>query len=341
MKKILGVLLVVMLVVSLGTVYGANTPEKPVVLRVAVMPLLISLGVDYVVDKGWDKETGFKIETIMFSSGAPMNEALGGKLWDVATIGTAAVNTLAIYDAKYITSQSNAAGGIEIFARPDSPIVKQKGFNPTFPAILGNPESVRGKQILYPIGTIAQLNVDRWLEKVGVKEKEVTSVNMEWPQAYQAFLAGQGDLVELNPPLSFKARDNGWINVGNLPDLKVPQFDNIVASKDAYETKKALLIKFVKLVLRANAEMRKDPDLEAKRLLNYYKINGQTIDEKNVMLEVKTRPLLIAEDLKKMNTGDALKMTAEFLASVGKLQTEKLPIIEKNLTTDILKEALK
>lgn len=310
-------------------------------LKVAVMPFLNSIPVKYIIEKGWDKEEGIKIETVLFATGAPMNEALGANLWDVGCIGTAAVTGVPTYDAKVIAEISDAAGGIELFVRPDSPIAKVKGFNPTFEDLLGNPETVKGKQVMLPVGTIMQLAELKWLEKIGLKDKDVKTVHMEYAQAYQAFLAGQGDIVGLNPPLSYKARENGWIPVASLNSLKIPQYDQLMVNKKSYESKRAELVKFVKLMYRANAELMQNPETEVKVLSDWYKENGQTIDEKTVREEVRTRPLLTAEDVKKKALGDSLKVTAEFMASIGKLQTEKLPIFDKNIVDDILQEALK
>ncbi|TCL63347.1 NitT/TauT family transport system substrate-binding protein [Hydrogenispora ethanolica] len=342
MKKFVLLLLVIAIIGStFADCSAASKPKKLPVLKVAIMPFLLSLPVKYMVDRGWDKENGFKIETILFSTGAPMNEALGAGLWDVATIGTAAVTTISVYNAKLIAETSDAAGGIELFARPDSPIAKVKGFNPTFPTLMGNPETVRGKTILMPIGTIVQLMALKWEEKIGVKDKEVNSVNMEYATAFQAFNSGQGDLVALNPPLSFMAHEKGWVSVCNLNDLKIPQYDNVLASSNAYEKKKNLLVKFVRLMYRANAELKKNPALEAKELSAWYKQNGQNVDEKLVKAEVASRPLLTAEDARKKPLGDAMKTTAEFMASIGKLQTDKLPIFDKNIVNDVLKAALR
>jgi sulfonate transport system substrate-binding protein len=342
MKRLVNVLLVIALVCALFTQCFAAPKQKQLpVLKVAIMPFLLSVPVNYIVEKGWDKQNGFKIEPILFATGAPMNEAVGANLWDVATIGAAAVTTLSVYDAKVIAETSNAAGGFGLYVRPDSPISKVKGFNPTFPTLLGNPATVRGKTILVPIGTMSQLHELKWLEKIGIKDKEVNSVNMDYPQAYQAFLAGQGDIIALNPPLSFVAEEKGWINVGSLTDLKIPQYDNVVASKDAYTTKKALLVKFVKLMFRANAELKQNQDLEVKILSDWYKQNGQNIETKLVRAEVQVRPLLTAADAKKKPLGDSIKTTAGFMATIGKLQTDKLPIIDKNVVGDILKAALK
>ena len=69
---------------------GTSAPSEPdgelPTLRVAVMPLITSLPVKYVMENKLDEARGFRIEPLMFSTGAPMNEALGAGLWDISTI---------------------------------------------------------------------------------------------------------------------------------------------------------------------------------------------------------------------------------------------------------------
>lgn|GEM_PF-5501465 len=68
------------------------------VLRVAVIPVISSLPIQYIVDQGWDVENGFKIEKVVFSSGAPMGEALVSDLWDIGIMSAAGVFTTANYN---------------------------------------------------------------------------------------------------------------------------------------------------------------------------------------------------------------------------------------------------
>lgn len=334
MKKAVGLLLVLMMVA--GATLGAAPKSTLPVLRVAVIPVLSGIPVPYIMSKGWDVDAGFKIEPIVFSSGAPMNEALVANLWDLGIMSAAGVVAVANYDALCIGDTSDSVGGLGIFIRPNSPINKVKGVNPTFPNLLGDPASVRGKTILVPTGTISQLHVLTWLEKIGLKDKDVKMVHMEFPQAYQAFLSGQGDIVALNPPFCYMALDNGWTNTASMEELEIGLHDSVFANKKTFKDKKEYIVKFMQLLYRAGADLQKDRALKEKTLSDWYAANGSTVDASIVKQEA-VKAIYTLDDAKKMGVGKTLKTTAQFFARIGRLQVEKLPVFEVNVTDEILK----
>ncbi|MCA5011271.1 hypothetical protein HP393_22785, partial [Clostridioides difficile] len=80
---------------------------------------------------------GFKMETVMFATGAPMNEALAADLWDVGAMGAAAVTGVANYDMMIIGEVLESTDGLGVFVKPDSAIAGAKGYNPSYPNVLG------------------------------------------------------------------------------------------------------------------------------------------------------------------------------------------------------------
>ena len=82
---------------------GAETTGTDLpVLRVAMMPFVTSLPAQYIKVNTLDEKNGFKMETTMYATGAPMNEALAADLWDVGAMGAAAVTGVANYDMAII-----------------------------------------------------------------------------------------------------------------------------------------------------------------------------------------------------------------------------------------------
>jgi NitT/TauT family transport system substrate-binding protein len=169
---------------------AAEEGELPV-LRVAVMPSYYSACMNYISEQGWDVEEGFKMELISFTSGAPMNEALAAGLWDVAGIGTAGVYALAQYDAKLVAEIQTAAA-LDLMVREDSDIAAATGASADHPELLGSAETVKGKTLLCPAGTLGQYYAGKWLEELGLSLSDINFVHMELPQAYQAFQTGGG-----------------------------------------------------------------------------------------------------------------------------------------------------
>lgn len=317
-------------------------PKDLPILRAAVIPVVACISVPYIMEKGWDVENGFKIETSVFSSGAPMGEALVADLWDVGFMSAAGVFVTANYDAMCIADTSDTIGerGIGVFMRPDSPIAKVKGSNPTYPTIYGDAETVKGKTILFPTGTLSQLQVIKWLEKIGLKDSDVNLVHMEFAQAYQAFMSGQGDIVALVPPFCFNAADKGMIEVAPVEDLEIALHDMVFANKKSYESKKDIMKKFLELVYRANADFSKDQKLKEKTLSDWYKANGSEIGE-DVIKREATKKSYTVEDIKGKEVGTTLIATAEFFASIGKFEPSKLPKIKENINDELIKEILK
>lgn len=72
--------------------------------------------------------------------GGAMNEALAADQWEVGTLSAAAVNSLAIYGAYCIADIGHSEGGLYTLCRPESPIAKVKGNNPSYPDVYGDAE---------------------------------------------------------------------------------------------------------------------------------------------------------------------------------------------------------
>lgn len=106
-------------------------------------------------------------------------------------MGAAAVTGMANYDELIIGEVLESTDGQGVFVSPDSPVAGDTGYNPSFPTILGSPESVSGITILTPVGTAQHFTVLKWLEKLGMEASDVNIVNMDTVQAYQALQAGQ------------------------------------------------------------------------------------------------------------------------------------------------------
>ena len=115
---------------------GAETKGTDLpVLRVAMMPFVTSLPAQYIKVNKLDEKNGFKMETTMYATGAPMNEALAADLWDVGAMGAAAVTGVANYDMAIIGEVLESQDGLGVFVKPDSKIATVKGYNPSYPNV--------------------------------------------------------------------------------------------------------------------------------------------------------------------------------------------------------------
>lgn len=351
--RFIAVMVTILCVVSAGQVFASGSGQAGgaasasgalPVLRVAVIPVVSSLPIQYITDMGWDVENGFRIEKVVFSSGAPMGEALVSNLWDIGIMSAAGVFAAANYDAMCIADTSDSIGyrGIGIFARPNSPVAAVQGAVPAYPALYGDAASVRGKTILCPTGTLSQMQVGKWLEQLGLKETDVSRVHMEYAQAYQAFLSGQGDLVALNPPFCFTILDSGVVDVAPTDVLGVKLHDMVFANKRTYSANREIIKKCLELIYRAGEELDADPAKKIAALDNWYKVNGSTVAPDVLAMEAGKK-LFTLTDIRGMNgqIGGTLVSTAEFFASLGNIEADKLPVVRSNINDELIRELLR
>lgn len=344
MKKIVKLLLLNLAILLAFISCGEKTTKTKdglPILRVAVMPFLNSIPIKYIQEHKLDIKNGFKIETVYFPTGGSMNEALAGEQWDVGTLSAASVFSLANYNAHIIADVAHSEGGIETLVASDSDILKIKGYNPEYPEVYGNATTLKGKKIGVTPGTISELNVNEWLKSINVKPEDVQIVGMDFPQALQALIAKKIDIAALNPPTSFEAENRGFKTTSSLVALKIPQFDSIVVSDNAYNTKKDLLVKYIKTFYEANDALQNDSNMAAELLLKWYTQNGSKSDLIKCKDEIKNRPFVTSTEAKKLKMGDSVIVTAKFFADKGKIEKEKINIVKKNVDTSLIKEALK
>ena len=347
MKKILALVLAAALALSLvacgggnttpagGTASGANG-ELPV-LRVAAMPAITSLPTYYIQQNKLDEKAGFKIEVTMFATGAPMNEALAADLWDVGAMGAAAVTGVANYDEMIIGEVLESTDGLGIFVKPDSAIAKATGFNPSYPTVLGSPDTVKGSTILTPVGTAQHFTVLKWLEKLGLEATDVNIVNMDSVQAYQALQAGQCDAASLIVPTFFDAKNDGMVQVGNLADLGTRYVDMVVANRKAVEGKPELVQKYMDCILEACEAIQSDPEAAADLMMEFLKVNGSETTRENCLADLGRAKFLTKADWKGRTPGNFAKELGEFYVSLGQLDANVIDKFSTNVVDTFVK----
>ena len=344
-RKGLSLLLAAAMVVSLagcgnaagqsggGTGSGAAGGDGLPVLRVAAMPTITSLPTYYAQKNGLDEKAGFKMEITMFDTGAPMNEALAADLWDVGHMGAAAVTGMANYDELIIGEVLESTDGQGVFVSPDCPVAQDKGYNPSFPTVLGSPDSVAGITILTPVGTAQHFTVLKWLEKLGMEPTDVNIVNMDTVQAYQALQSGQGDAASLNVPTFFDAKNNGMVQVANLADMGTRYVDMIVGNRKSLDGKSDLIQKYVDCMLEACETLQKDPDMAADLLVEFLQDSGMETSRENCMADLDRVKWLSKEDWKGRELGVFAKELGEFYVDQGQLEASATEKFNTNVVT--------
>lgn len=336
---------------STGTGSGTDSAQKPAesgntentsadlpVLRVAMMPFITSLPTYYILENGLDEAAGFKIDATMFATGAPMNEALAADLWDVGAMGAAAVTGVANYDMMIIGEVLESTDGLSVFVQPDSDIAKVNGHNPSFPEILGDPDTVKGKTILLPVGTAQHFTALKWIEKIGLQPTDVKIVNMDSAQAYQAFRSGQSDAVALNVPTFFEAKNDGMMEAANLAEMGTRYVDMAVANRKALENKSDLVQKYMDCLLAANEALAADPEMAADLMVKYLKENGVETSREDCQSDIARVNWIQQSDWSDRELGRFAKELGEFYIGLGQLEPDLIDKFDSNIVDSYVKK---
>ncbi len=345
MRKLTAILTAAVLCVACFTGCAKKenvTKDGLPILRVAVMPFYISSTIGYIMDNKLDEAAGFKIQPVMFPTGAPMNEAIAADEYDVATIGGAFVVGVANFNAHVIGSHINGTGGNEIWVSKKSGIGDVTGVNPAYPDVKGSPETVKGATIVQTTGTTGQLATVKWLEAIGVPEKDVKMVHMEFAQCYQAFKAGQADVAALTSPYCFQT-DDTMVKAADLASLGLNLYEEITVTDKSYNKPeiKAILPKFLKVLYQVNDELEADPAKKFAAVKKWYVDNGSTATDENIQAECDLKPFVTTAEARDIVLGDYETVYAEFMVSQDKLTPDKIAVVRANCEPEFLEEALK
>lgn len=69
--------------------------------------------------------------------------------------------------------------------------------------------TLKGIQILEPLGTAVQYMTESYAEKYGLTPNDINQVNMEYASAYQAFTTGEGDAMAAKSTIFLPVRGRG------------------------------------------------------------------------------------------------------------------------------------
>lgn len=310
-------------------------------LRVGVLAAMTALPVVDMVNNGLDKENGIEIELVNFSTGAPMNEAMAAGELDVSFIGAAAVFSLANNNSKMIGEICTDTVAIDLIARGDSDIVAAGATNSEYPDVIGSADSVKGKTILCPAGTLSQFEVTKYLDVFGLTTDDVTFVPMEYAQAYQAFKTGEGDILATRSPQTYTAVDDeGLVSVASMKNLKADATAQIVVSESTFDNKQDALATMMTLIAEENDKLNGDVEYAANLMSDWFKQNGQDIDVEVSKRQLEEKPFYGVEDMKTREFGADFKNTlVEFYVSSGQLEEDLKDTVCSNVRNDILVKA--
>lgn len=343
MKRILSLVLVLILLMGLISCTSAFAQESPRPLRVAVQSFYCSSTVGYILDHHMDVDAGIPFEILTFNGGAPINEAMAAGLWDVAVTGGAFIFAMAQYNAKLIGHQIDGTGadGNALYIRNSNPASEVKGYNPDYPDVYGSPDTIKGQMLLQNTGTTSQYLAISYLDALGVEEKDMEVVSLDFPQLYSSFATGQGDLSAMTSPHSYKAKTHeDWTMAASLEKLKTPLYESIVCTEEAYNTRRDDIVKFMTLIYQANDAIAASEETAFETARKWYADNGKDLSEEDILAEVQGKPFITSAQAKEIDLRVFAMKYADFFIRCDKIEPDKRDVIEANVCQDVLDEAL-
>ncbi len=341
MKKSMALFLALVLTVSCFAC--ALAAEAPVVVRMGILDGWTGAPVKYVVDNGLDTAAGIKIEYLVFSSGAPANEAMIAGDIDCAIIGGgASVPALANLNSKMIMEVNNDTIGMSLIARADLPCASVTGAVADKADLKGDAASIKGATILTTAGTLQYYCTLKYLEAIGLKVEDVNLVSMDANQAYQAFMLGEGDILTCSNNYSFDLVKEGNVELASLTTLNCAATAQVVCSDAAFNNpeKRKGLATLCQVLANTNDTLNGDLEVAVKNYLDWVTLNGGSLKEESARAIMGAKPYFGVEATKTRELGaDFLNNFVEFYILTEQIEPEQKEVIQSNVRTDVLVEA--
>ena len=347
MKKIILLSFLLLMTFSLLFAGGEKQAQSSgglTVLNVGILDGWTGFPTKYIVDNGLDTKNGFKIEYMVFSSGAPANEAMIAGQLDCSIIGGGAtIPALANLDAKMLFETNNDTVGLSLIARPNLACTKIKGQIRNYPNVLGSPETVKGLTIIGPNGTLQQFCVLNYLKVMGLSINDVKFVSMDANQAYQAFMLGEADVFAATNQHAFRLiQEEKMIMLCDLESLNCAATAQVVCSNKAFNNKEKFeaLTKYITVLAQVADIMNKDTNLATKSFMDWVSLNGGSQLENVARMIMASKPYFGPAETKARNYGhDLLTNFVEFYIMTGQIEEAKRGQIAANVKTEALKAA--
>ncbi len=331
MKKIVNVLVFFAMVFSFNFILPcfAEAAEKQEI-KTSAQPTMHGMHLWYAEKSGLLKDAPFTSTFMLFNSGAPQVEALAADQWDVGAMGALPTMMASMrYGYKLIGISNDESETNDLWVRPDSPLLKNKGSNPKFPEIYGSAEDWKGKKVLATTVSTGHYALTATLKALGLQDSDVSIVHMEQGQAMTAFNAGEGDILQLWAPLSYVAEEKGWIKVSSGAKAGVVVIGGIGVRKDFAEKHPDLVVEWLDVYMSGVEKMKSDPEGSVEPLRSYFSdYCGLELSKEQVAKEFKYRQLYDVQEqiaaLEDPNKTAAWMMgVADFMKDQGRISQKE------------------
>lgn len=272
--------------IALLAMFG--TPAAAQGIGVSYQPALYwSLPFYIAMEKGWWREAGLDPRFSSFASGAPQVAAVPARSWDVggtgsapAVLGAARVNLVTI---GIILDQSKINA---VMARANEA-----------DAILRNPTSLRGRQILLTTNSTGEYTAISCLAKWGLQPRDVQIVNLGQAEVIAAFSGGNGALAGLWAPNMFTLESRtGARTICDGSDGGVRIVTALVARADFARENPRQVAAFLAVISKGLAWQKANPQEAFEMMKRWYRASGVELEDRFLQREIDIQPTFSLDD---------------------------------------------
>jgi NitT/TauT family transport system substrate-binding protein len=314
---------------------GPAQAQAPTAIGVSYQPALYWSLPFFIADqRGWWREVGLAPSFSTFPAGPPQVAAAAARTWDVggtgsapAVLGAARFNILTIG----ITNDESAAN--VVMARADQA-----------DAILRQPQSLRGQQVLVTANTTGDFALTACLRRWGVDRGDVQLVNLAQAQIISAFSSGNGALAVLWAPNNYTlAEHTGARTICSGRDVGAAVPGTLIVRADYARENPDLVARFLAVYLRTIAWERANPRETVELMRRFYAQGGVSVSDAALQQEIDTRPTFTLDEQLRIMSRDAgasqvdgwYSALGAYLQSVGTVQ--QAPDVRSFITDEYMR----
>ena len=255
----------------------------------------------------------------------------------------AAVYVLPTENFYYVGDATINFGGQAMYGRTDSSIVQAGQYGDT--PYIGSPETVQGASILGLGAGPQQYIAYAYAEALGLTASDIEFVAMDHPQAYEAYITGEGDLLATTPPYSnLLESDPNYTLVADYTDLAGgPLVDSFIVSKELADQYPDDVVAILDCVYEAMDRLANDDEARAEYAMDLYlNEGGTTYSDEDMASEIANVTFWTWEQLAdpEYEFGNTMKVMGEFLMEQGLIEEGSMPQIEAALNHSFIDRLL-
>jgi NitT/TauT family transport system substrate-binding protein len=283
-------------------------PAKKAPLRIALIPWIGWGGAHIAEVKGYFKEEGIEVKQTVFQTVSEVNTALLSKQMDLSWLVATDLLVLAAKapDLKFIYA-CDYSGEVDA--------IVSHGIN--------SPADLKGKKVAREDIPYEVVFTNKYLESVGLTDKDVQMVSLAVPDAHAAFIAGKVDAATIYEPFVGKA-------LKGRPGSKVlytAKGSNIIANglagdNSILKTRREDILAYMRAVAKGMAFAAANPQ-EANELVAKWvgatpaEVTSQMAQVR--LLDMAANKSIVFDDANPLNVVNGINSAAPILLKAGKI----------------------